>query len=217
MHWLSWLGMVNLIEVLNYYLILGFVVSMAIRFRSYRAVLGMVFASRNRWPKLLEVANKHRTIFLGWPMLLVVGLTFTLMLGNSLAIHFVWVQAKVTFADLGGHWPALAAVILSGGIMLFLDTKATITAGQFDRIALEKDLDKAESWLKSWMSPALRVVSFGFLNPRQIVGAEVERALVEANWVMIGGMGRASLLVGMQLAFGLSLWLAWALCLRHTA
>jgi hypothetical protein len=104
MHWLSWFGTLNLIEVLNYYLILGFLVSAGIRFRSYRAVLGMIVGSRNRWPKLLVLANKHRTIFLGWPTLLVVALTFALMLGNSLAIHFVWVQAKVTFAELGGHW-----------------------------------------------------------------------------------------------------------------
>src|SRR5437764_876169 len=83
-------------------------------------VLGMVVASRNRWPKLLALATKHRTIFLGWPTLLVVGLTFTLMLGNSLAVHFVWVQAKVTIAELGAHWPALAAVAGAGVLMLFL-------------------------------------------------------------------------------------------------
>jgi hypothetical protein len=75
-------------------------------------------------------------------------------------------------------------------------------------------LDKAESWLKSWMAPAVRMVTLGFINPRKIVGVEVEKALVEANWIMMGGMRRTSLRVGMQLAFGLSLWLTWAFALR---
>src|SRR4029077_14707399 len=100
MHWLSWFAPLTLIDVLNYYLILVFLVSAGIRFRSYRADLVMIIASRNRWPKLLVLANKHRTIFLGWPTLLVLGLTFALMLANSLALHLVWVQAKVTFAEL---------------------------------------------------------------------------------------------------------------------
>src|SRR4051794_5031959 len=108
MHWLAWVGTLNLMDVLNYYLFLGFLVSTGMRLRSYRAVLGMVVASRDRWPKLLALAKTHRTVFLGWPTLLVVGLAFALMLGNSLATHFVWVQAQVTFAELGGHGLALA-------------------------------------------------------------------------------------------------------------
>jgi len=67
------------------------------------------------------------------------------------------------------------------------------------------------------MSPALSFVTFGFINPRKIVGAEVQRLLVDANWVVIGGMRRTSLRIGMQLAFGLSLWLSRAMVLRTTA
>ena len=104
----------------------------------------------------------------------------------------------------------LVAVTLSGGLMLFLDCLTIFQMEHFDRAALEADLDKAESWLKSWKAPALRIVTFGFINPRKIVGAEVERLLVDANWVVIGGMWRMSLQIGMQLAFGLSLWLTWA-------
>jgi hypothetical protein len=46
------------------------------------------------------------------------------------------------------------------------------------------------------------------------VGAEVQKMLVDANWIVIGGMWRTSLRIGMQLAFGLSLWLTWAFGLR---
>jgi hypothetical protein len=54
----------------------------------------------------------------------------------------------------------------------------------------------------------------GFVNPRKIVGREVQRVLVDANWILIGGMRRTSLRIVMQLAFGLSLWLTWAFALR---
>ncbi len=217
MSWLNWLDTLNLIHVFNYYLMLAFLVSTAIRIRSYRAILGLVCASPGRWPKLLELVKKHRTIFLGWPMLLAIGLAFALMVGNSLAIRLVWAPAKVSLEQLWGTWLPLAAVVVSGGLMLFLDCRAIFSVTNFDRAALEADLDKAESWLKSWMSPALRLVTFGFVNPRKVVGTEVHRLLVEANWIVIGGMWRISLRTGMQLAFGLSLWLTWAFALRGAA
>ena len=215
MHWLTWLDTVSLLAAFNNYLILAFIVSTGIRIRRYRAILGLILACPNRWPKLLELVKKDRTVFLCWPTLLVIGLAFALMLSNSLATHLVWVQAKVSFQELWGRWLPFAAVILSGGLMLILDSKATFTVGHIDRGALEVDLDKAESWLKSWMAPALRIVTFGFVNPRKIVGAEVHRLLVKANWIMVGSMWRLSLRIGMQLAFGLSLWLTWAFALRQ--
>src|SRR4051812_43496848 len=104
MHWLTWFDTLNLIDVFNYYLILAFLVSTGIRIRSYRAILGLVFASPGRWPKLLALVTKYRTIVLGWPMLLATGLALALMLSNSLAIRFVWASAQVTIEELWGRW-----------------------------------------------------------------------------------------------------------------
>ena len=204
----------NLIDVFNYYLILAFLVSTGIHIRTYRAIVGLIFASSNRWPGLLKLVKKHRTILLGWPMLLTIGLAFGLMLANSLAIRLLWASATVTFEELRARWFSLVAAVLSGGLMLLLDGRAIFRSIHFDRAAVEGDLDKAESWLKSWMGSAVRLVTFGFVNPRKIVGMEVQRLLVEANWIMIGGMRRSSLRIGMQLTFGLSLWLTWAFALR---
>ncbi|HVS36067.1 MAG TPA: hypothetical protein VMS17_10845 [Gemmataceae bacterium] len=217
MRWLSWIDTLNLIDVFNCYLIAGLIVGVAIRVRTYRAVLGLVFACPNRWPKVLELVKKHSTIFLGWPTLLAVGLALAVLLCNVLARYLVLIQAKVTFEELRVLWLPLTAVVLSGGVMLFLDWKAVFAAKYFDRPALEVDLDEAESWLKSWKSPALRMVTFGIVNPRGIVGAEVHRAIVEANWSMIGGMWRWSLQIAMQFVFGLSLWLTWAWAVRASA
>ena len=52
MRWLTWFDALNLLDVFNYYLILGFLVSTGLRIRSYRAILGFIYGCRNRWPKL---------------------------------------------------------------------------------------------------------------------------------------------------------------------
>ncbi len=207
----AWLDALNLLTVFNYYLIVGFVASTAVNFRRYRAIVGLLYCFPSRWPKLLQLVNKHRSVFFGWPTLLAIGLAFVLMLSNSLAIRLIWTHAGVTLQQLGGHWLPLVALLVAGGLMLFFDCQALWSVGHFDRSALEVVLDKAESWLKSWTGPALRFVTFGFINPRKIVGVEVQRALADANWVVIGGMWRLSLRTGTQFAVGLILWLTWAL------
>src|SRR5436853_5672298 len=112
MPWHTWFDTLNLIDVFNYYLILAFVVSTGFRIRTYRAIVGLVLASSSRWPKLLELVKKHRTILLGWPMLLAIGLAFALMLGNSLAIRLVWASARVTLQELWGtSWPLVIVVL----------------------------------------------------------------------------------------------------------
>jgi len=213
----AWLDALNLLDVFNYYLILGFLVSTGVNLRRYWAMVGLMCGFPNRWPKLLELVKKHRTIFLGWPTLLAIGLAFLLMLSNSLAIRLIWVQASVTFDELWGRWLPLVAVLVSAGLMFFLDCKAICSVACFDRAALEENLDKAESWMKSWAAPALRLVTFGFINPRKVVSVEVQGALANANWIMTGGMWRLSLRTGMQLVAGLSLWLTWAFALRTAA
>ena len=214
MHWLTALRTVNLIDVLNYYLILAFVVGTTMRIRNYRAILGVLVTFPNRWPKLLRLVKHYRTIFLRWPTLLPIGLTLALMLGNTLASHLVWSQAKVTGNDLWWHWLASPAVLISGGVMVFLDCRAVFSFGRFDRVALEGDLDKAEHWLQSWKAPALRWVTLGLINPRKIVNEQIREALVKASLIVNGQMWRWSLQIGMRLTFGLALWFSWALALR---
>ena len=210
MRWLTWLGTINLIDVLTFYLLLAFAVSTVLRLRNYRAILGLVFAFPNRWPKLLALVKQYRAIFLRWPALLPVGLTLALMLANTLASHFVWSQARVTWNDLWQRWVAFLGVISFGAIMLYLDFQAIFNFGHFNRVALEENLDKAEHWLQTWKAPVVRVLTFGFVNPRKIVNDQVREALVKASLIVNGQMWRWSLQIGMRLAFGLALWITWA-------
>ena len=38
---------------------------------------------------------------------------------------------------------------------------------------LEKYFDQAEYWLRPWTAPVVRVFTFGYINPRQMVATEV--------------------------------------------
>ena len=214
MSWFSLLSTLNLIDVFNYYLMLVLVIGTVIRVRNYRAILGVIFTFSDRWPKLLVLAKQHRVVFLRWPTLLPIGLTLAIMLGNLLASHYMWSHAKVTWDDLWSHWLALLAVAISGGLMLFLDCKAIFGFGRFDRAALELSLDNAEHWLQSWHAPALRFVTLGLINPRKIVDTQVLDALVNASLAVNGQMWRWSLQIAMRVAFGLALWMTWAILLR---
>ena len=140
----------NLIDAFSYYLVLAFVTGTVLRARNYRAMVGMVYNSADRWPKLRALVAIHRAIFLRWPTVLPLAVTLLLTLANAFAAHFVWPSAQVTPGDLWAHHAALAAVAITGGLMGLLDFKAVFVFARLDRAAVEVVLDRAEHWLGSW-------------------------------------------------------------------
>jgi hypothetical protein len=208
---------VNLLGLFDLYLISTFILAMVRRYRQYKAVLGLVFDLGQRWPRVVQLVNQHRMIFMTWRTLAPVGITFGLMVVHTLAYNFIWPSARVTPATLLDHRVALAACLLFGAVMCFLDLTAVFARWEFDRGLVEKNLDQAEYWLRSWVSPALRVLTFGFVNPRAMVNDEVRQALLAASGDLNKMFWRWALQIAMRLALGLSLWLTWALLVRQTA
>ena len=98
----------NLIDVFSYYLALAFVTGTVLRAHNYRAMVGLVYNSAGRWPKMRALVATHRAIFLRWPTVLPLVLTLLLTLANATASHFVWSSARVTPGDLWAHPVALA-------------------------------------------------------------------------------------------------------------
>ncbi len=208
------IGSLNLIDAFNYYLALTFIVGTVLRARNYRAMVGLVYRSVDRWPKLRALALTHRAIFLRWPTVLPVLATLALTLGNAWASHFVWSDARVTATDLWTHPAGLAAVVVAGGLMGFLDFGAVFVFGRFDRAAVEAVLDRAEHWLGSWQAPAVRVLTFGLVHPRRIVDEQVRQALVDGSLAVNGQLWATSVQILARVAFGLALWVTWAAALR---
>jgi hypothetical protein len=209
------LANINLITVLQVYLIITLIVSIVKRYRQYRAILGFVFALPNRYPRLLQLAKQHRGVFLTWPTMLPVVVSLLLLVANTLAHNLVWTQARVTPADLWQFWYCLIAVAATAAAMLYLDLTAISQVAPFDREGLEKNLDQAEYWLGSWVAPTLRVLTFGFVNPRKIVGEEVRKSLAQASMALNKMMWRWALQTGARMAFGLSIWITWFYLVRR--
>src|SRR4051812_25643774 len=110
---------ISLIDAFSLYL--AFVNGTVLRARNYRALVGLVYTSADRWPKLRALVALHRAIFLRWPTVLPLAATLVLTLANGYAAHFVWPHTQVTPGDLLAHPAAVMTAVAAGGVMGLLD------------------------------------------------------------------------------------------------
>jgi hypothetical protein len=132
------------------------------------------------------------------------------------AVHWVasrsiWPAADVTLTKLAGQpwgWPFVA--LLAAG-MIGVDVYCTFVVGEVDQKLLQQYFDQAEYWLRSWTAPVVHVLTLGAINPREMVAVEVRKALREASRLLNANLWWLAAQIGVRFAFGLSLWLTWAL------
>jgi len=201
----------NLIHLFGFYLALMFVLSLYRRTSQYRAIGGLVLAGPGRWPHLLDLVRQHHSVFLTWSTFLPAILTLALTVIQMLASRLIWPRAYLTPASLTEEWLAWPLLAVTGLGMIGVDIYFLIVVGEIDRAMMEKYFDEAEYWLRSWTAPVVRFLSFGWINPRQMVSVEVQKALVAASRMMNTNLWWMSTQTGLRVAFGLSLWLTWAL------
>jgi hypothetical protein len=201
----------NLIHLFDFYLMLALLASIAQRFGRYQAIGRLVLAGPTRWPRLLDLVRHHRMIFLTWPTVLPALLALVLSLVQWIASRRIWPHADLTAGQLAEHWLAILAVVPLGLAMIGVDVYGVVVVGELDRALLEKYFDQAEYWLRSRTAHVVRVFTFGMVNPRQMVNVEVGKALLEASRMLNSTLWWVTAQVGLRVAFGLSLWLTWAL------
>jgi hypothetical protein len=201
----------NLIHFFDFYLAFAFVIGCMVRFRQYEAIVRLVRAVPERWPRLLDLVRQHHAIFLTGATVLPLVLALALYLINTLACRLIWPDANLTPADVLAVRPAAAFVFASGMAMFGVDVYATFRVGKIDRILLESYFDQAEYWLRSWVAPVVKVFTLGYINPRKMVAVEVQKALVQASRLLNSTLWWVILQTSLRIAFGLSLWLTWAL------
>jgi hypothetical protein len=95
--------------------------------------------------------------------------------------------------------------------MLAVDIYFILVVGEVDRRQVEQYLDQAEFWLKSWTAPVVHTLTFGFVNPRKMVAAEVETALLSASKMLNTNLWWVVLQTALRVGYGLSLWVTYAL------
>lgn len=206
----------NLIHFLDFYFAFMFLASMWRRFGQYQSVARFIIALPGRWPHLLNLVSEYRTLFWTWSMILPALFALGLTLAQTIASRFVFPSAgnpedALTIGRLVEYWPALIVVAPLGLAMFAFDLYTLYLVGQFDRHALEPYLDQAEFWLRSRTAHVVRVVTFGWVNPRKMVAVEVEKALVSVGDMLNFSLWWVAVQMGLRVAFGVSLWLTWAL------
>jgi hypothetical protein len=207
---------VNLIHFLDFYFSLFFFLGTYRRFQQYQSIGRLALAGPRRWPRLLQLISEHRMLFLTWGTLLPTVLALSLTLLQLVASRFLWPEAGeppdgLTVQRLCELWPALFVVVPLGVAMMGYDSYTLVLVYPIDREAIEKAFDQAEYWLGSRSAHVVRVVTFGYINPRRVVSEEVRKELIR-----VSGMLNASLWwwvrqIGLRFAFGLSLWVTWAI------
>ena len=208
-------GTLNLIHFLDFYFALLFFAGTWRRLGQYHSVAQLVFAGPKRWPKLVDLVSQHRTIFWTWSMILPALLGLGLWILQMTFSRLIFSEASqgetaLTLARLFEYWPALFIVGPLGIAMFAFDAYSLYLVGQIDRDALEKQFDEAEFWLRSRTAHVVRVVTFGWINPRKVVAAEVEKALIAVGDMLNFTLWWVTIQMGLRFAFGLSLWLTWA-------
>jgi hypothetical protein len=201
----------KLIRLFDFYLALAFLLSTVVRVRQYHTILKVVRAVPGRWPRLFQLVRRYRHLFLTWGTILPLLSTLVLWLVHTLFLRLVLPAGDdLTVERLLQMWVALPFVVLSGVAMLGFDAYGAFNVAVIDHAELEKYFDQAEYWLRSWTAPVVRFFTLGYVNPRKMVAAEVQSALVSASEVLNSSLWWMSLQTILRLLYGLSLWLTFA-------
>jgi hypothetical protein len=201
----------NLIRFLDFYFSLMFFIGVYRRVGQYRDIGRFAVSGPARWPRLLELVKHHRTVLMTWSTVLPGLLTLLLAIIQIAASRKFWPQADLTVGQLGQYWAALLVVVPLGLAMLIVDVYCAVQVGRFDRAQMEKYFDQAEYWLRSGTAHVVRIVTFGYVNPRQMVDLEVRKALLEASQLLQLSLWWMVAQTGLRAGFALALWGAWFL------
>jgi hypothetical protein len=207
---MSGLESANLIRVFDFYLACMAVFSFLRRYSVYRDTLLILIAVRGRWPRLAERMRQHKGVLLNWPTFRPVALAVVLLTAQLVASRLVWPAAALRVADLFDPWWQLVPLLFGLLPMVLIDGYFLLRVGTIDRVETEKYLDMAEGWAGTWRAKAVRVATFGRVNPDRMVDEELKKGLQQIGETVNWSMWWVSAQAGARLACGLVIWLLWA-------
>jgi hypothetical protein len=200
----------NLIHLFTFYLAAVFTISTARRLRQYHDVAQLALAAPNRWPRVLHQLRGHWIMFLTWATLRPAAVAMGLLAIQMVCSRLIWPTANLTLRDLLTEWWMTPPVLIAMAAMLAVDLYFIIRVGEIGRKETEAYLDEAEHWLGSWKGPLISIVTFGYINPRQMVYVEVKKAVEEGRGLLHRTLWWVSAQAGLRTVYGLTLWVAWA-------
>src|SRR5437588_11513708 len=98
------MSQLNLIHFFDFYLALAFVLSLTMRFRQYEAIVRLVRAVPERWPRLLALVKQHHSIFLTGATVLPLALAVLIYMADTHDCCWLWPHANLTTCDVHTVW-----------------------------------------------------------------------------------------------------------------
>lgn len=200
----------NLLGTFERYLMLSFVLSLAIRFQQYRINIRFFLRLPREWPEMFKVIKEHSGVFLTWTMIVPVSITFSVLAAHTLCLRLVFRDADVTWPELWAHWGTLLPIVGIGLLMLTMDAIAIFSSGQTDFDEIEQNLSRGEFALTSRMMKAVKWISFKSVDPEKIVENRIKETFGHLRLLLIGQLRRWSFHTAVRIAFGFLLWISWA-------
>lgn len=200
----------NLIALFDFYLAAMFVLSLYRRRSVYLDALRIAFSTLGKRKKLLGVVAEHKRSLISGDVLRPMFVAFAVMLIQFMLSKLVFPQAKLRVSEIEDPWWQAALIVTAFVPMFTVDVYFLIRVGRFSHGATADYLDYAERWLGKRGS-AVRVITLGIVNPRKIVGVRVRDNLKELGATVSWSMWWVTVQVVLRTAFGLAIWLLWAL------
>jgi len=199
----------NLIALFDFYLAAMLVLGLYRRRQVYRDAILLGFSTFGRRKRLLGVVAEHKASLLSGEVLRPMFVALGLMLIQFILSRLVFPQAQLRVQEIEEPWWKLTLILGAFVPMVCVDVYFLIRVGRFSHTETSKYLDTAEKWLGKRGS-AVRVITFGVVNPRKIVGVEVQKNLKELGATVSWSMWWVTVQVLLRTTFGLTIWLLWA-------
>jgi hypothetical protein len=200
----------NLIRLFDFYLLLMFVIGLLRRAAFYKDISLISFAAITKQPNLVRRLGANRDVLLNWSTIRPLVFAIVLILVQFVLSRLIWPDATITGRDVGHHWWQALILVVLFAAMFSVDLYFLIRVGQIDRGEAHKHLLRAEYWLTSWHGSAIRIVTLGYVNPRQMVDDQVRDGLTWFRSTMAWSMWWVIVQVSLRVAFGVAIWLFWA-------
>ncbi len=204
------LAELNLLLLFERYLLMMFVLSLAVRYQQYRAYLGFLWAVPDKWPSMYTLLKKHLRIFRTWTMLVPVGIALGIYVVHFVSQRLIWREAAIDSQQLASQLWALVPVALFGGAMLYYDLRAIFSSSRVDFNAIETSLKKGEFALTSRTAKVIKFLTFNRLDVNKLVESRVTDTLFGLRLAFMRQLRQQSFHTILRIAFGCLLWTTWA-------
>lgn len=200
----------NLITLFEWYLLLTFLFSLAIRYELYRSYVKLFWSMPGKWPAMYDVIKKHSTSFLNWTMTIPVGIMLAIYLIHMISYRFIWTDAEISPVDLFDSWLVWLPVLVLLFAMFYNDFRGLFQIEPVNFTDLETHLRHGEFALQSKVSKWVKRLSFNKVNPKKIVESRVAETIQWIRSAFLLQLRYQSFHTVVRIAFGFLLWTSWA-------